>query len=156
MIVKVICCFIASINGGFMKDSNVNSICNFFTKASKIVTYTNIGKTEYTKGNDKFEALLLALENITNDSHDMPAYGVSLDNEVINATKKGTWIELVFDTTQKYKEMPFDALLINVESESSGFNLIRKHNNKYDGRCFYLNLKENMKELFEVINNISK
>ena len=34
------------------------------------------------------------------------------------------------------------------------FNLIRKLNGKYDGRCFYLNLKDNMHTLEKSLKNI--
>ena len=157
MITKILFCFVIIFSGGSMNSkNNANSICDYFSNISNIATYTNEGKSLYFRGDDKFEALLSALKTITDNSHDMPAYGVAQDKDVIEAKKNGTWIELVFDKTEIFNEMPFDALLIEVKSEDSGFNLIRKHNGKYDGRCFYLSLSGNMKPLFDKINEVSR
>ena len=71
----------------------------------------------------------------------MPAFGVSLNDETIQAKQTGVWIELFYETTCLNNEMPFDSLLIQVEPENTGFNVIRKYDDKYDGRCFYIDLK---------------
>ena len=64
----------------------------------------------------------------------MPAVGVSIDNLTREEMKSGSWIELEFDQCYIFNEMPFDALLIKVEKDNYGFNLIRRHNGKYEGR----------------------
>ena len=157
MITKMLCCLFILLNGGFMNSqNNSSSICDYFSKATKIATYTNDGKSLYFKGDDKFEAILNSLLETTADSHDMPAFGVAFDNQVSEAKKKDTWLELIFDSTQYFNDMPFDALLIKVQPKDSGFNLIRKHDGKYEGRCFYLNLSKNMTDLSQKINEISK
>ena len=127
-----------------------------FSTATSITITQNNEKTTYLKGNDKYELLLESLLLTTKDAQDMPAFGVSLDNETKSAITKGTWLELEFTTPQNFNEMPFDALLIEVVKDFEGINIIRKNNGTYEGRCFYLNLKSNMKELSNTISNISK
>ncbi len=127
---------------------------SFSMVVSMRITIENMDK-ELTKGDDKFEEILKALNNITEYAHDMPAFGVSLDNLTKEEMKTGMWLELGFDKTYMFNEMPFDALLIKVEKDVYGFNLIRRNNGKYEGRCFYLSLDESMDELYNVINAIS-
>ena len=132
------------------------SITKYFNNAKSITVTKNDEKFCYTKGDDKFEELLSALHGVTKNSRDMPAYGVSIDSDTKSALQKGTWIELQFNTTETFNEMPFDALLIEVNENYEGINIIRKNNKTYNGRCFYLNLEGNMKKLSDIIKNISK
>ena len=127
-----------------------------FLFATSITITQNNEKTTYLKGDDKYELLLESLLQTTKDAQDMPAFGVSLDNETKSALENGTWLELEYNIPQTFNEMPFDALLIEISDEFEGINIIRKNNGKYDGRCFYLNLKSNMQELSNIISNISK
>ena len=133
-----------------------NSITNYFSKASALTIIENGTKTSYLKGDDKFEEILASLSKITSGAHDMPAYGVSLDKDTKKAIESGLWLELKFKTPETFNELPFESLLFEVSPSYEGFNLIRKNNNKYDGRCFYLNLKGNMKTLSNEINKIIK
>ena len=133
-----------------------NSITNHFSKASAITIIENGTKSSYLKGDDKFEEILASLNKITASAHDMPAYGVSLDKDTKKATLSGLWLELEFKTPETFNDLPFEALLFEVNESYQGFNLIRKNNKNYDGRCFYLNLKGNMKHLCSTLKNISK
>lgn len=144
-------CFFILTSGGYMES---NSIRNYFSDAKSITILKNDEKFCYTKGDDKFEEILAALLSATKNSHDMPALGVSIDSETKSAIQSGSWIELQFNKTMSFNEMPFDALLIQIEEDYQGINIIRKNNKKYDGRCFYLNLKSNMKHLSDIIKNI--
>ena len=132
------------------------SITNYFSKATAITVIHNGTKSSYLKGDDKFEEILSALNKITASSHDMPAYGVSLDKDTKKAIESGLWLELKFKKAETFNELPFESLLFEINESYQGFNLIRKNNNTYDGRCFYLNLKTNMKHLNTVILNILK
>ena len=127
-------------------------ITESFKNSFKVVVYSNHKNVEFQKGDNKFEFILETLNKITENAQEMPAFGVSLDKETREAMKKGLWIELVFEREQKYNDMPFESLLIEIESDHSGFNLIRKVNGKFDGRCFYLNLENNMHLLYETFN----
>ena len=132
------------------------SITNYFSKATAITIIESGTKSSYIKGDDKFEEILASLLKITAGAHDMPAYGVSLDKDTKKAIESGLWLELEFKTPEIFNELPFESLLFEVNESYQGFNLIRKNNNTYDGRCFYLNLKNNMKHLYSSIKNISK
>ena len=132
------------------------SITNYFSKATAITIIHNGTKSSYLKGDDKFEEILSALNKITAGAHDMPAYGVSLDKDTKKAIESGLWLELKFKKAETFNELPFESLLFEINESYQGFNLIRKNNNTYDGRCFYLNLKTNMKHLNTVILNILK
>ena len=107
------------------------------------------------KGNDKFEVLINTLKEVTNNSHEMPAFGVSIDELTREDMKNGLWIELCFDGVQSFEAMDFEGLLIKVEKDFHGFNLIRRNNGKYDGRCFYLSLQNSMDKLYEEIEGLS-
>ena len=86
------------------------------------------------------------------DSHTMPAYGVSLHNETIAAVQNGVWLILNFEDENWLDDMNFDQLLINVEPDFSGFNIIRGNNGKYEGRCYYIDLSNTtMKLLYDWI-----
>lgn len=125
-----------------------------FALATAITIYDNDETFSFSKGDDKFESVLSSLKFITQNSHEMPGFAVSLDNETKQAIQSGRWLELEFKKTQKYNDMPFDSLLIEVSKDYSGFNLIRKTNGKYEGRCFYLNLSQNMQPLYDTIESI--
>jgi len=132
------------------------NITSTFSNASQIIIYKNNTATSFYKGDDKYEIIMLELKNMTQNSQQMPALGVALDTETRTALKNGIWIELIFNSTHSFNEMPFDSLLFEVVCNNSGMNIIRKQNGKYEGRCFYLNLQENMSNFLQIIENISK
>ena len=129
-------------------------INNYFCYAESIVVYEDSKYTEYLNTDDNYQIVLDALENLCENSHEMPAFGVSLHNETIIAKNSGLWIELIFNRTIVHNDMPFTKLLIEVNSDYSGFNIIRFYDDKYEGRCFYLDLDKNMSELNNLIKSI--
>lgn len=139
-----------------MQKPNYNTITDYFHLSTSINLFVDGNKQTFVKGDDKYELLLSALLAVTKDALDMPAYAVAENNGTVAQKNKGTWIELDFLTTYEFNELPFDALLIEVNNTFSGFNLIRKQNGKYDGRCFYLRLQGNMQALSDVVKSFSK
>ena len=123
--------------------------------ASKNVVIYNDGIQHYVSVEEQID-IINAMNTMLNNSHETPAFGVSLDHETRDELKKGTWIEFSFGTTQYYNDMPFDSLLIKVVAEDMGFNIIRKHDGIYDGRCYYISLNNNMSILSEAIEGIIK
>lgn len=108
---------------------------------------TTLTKEEY----DKYVAIM---KSILQGSHDMPAFGVSLDLETKQALQKGIWLQLTYPATQEVNGLPFDTLLIELHPDHSGFNIIRGNNGIYDGRCFYIDLVENtLSPIYEWANN---
>ncbi len=149
---KLFCCMLLLFQGGVMRFENLTDC---FKEASFIVVVRENVPTTLSKGDDKYEVILKALYKITEYSHEMPAFGVSLDKLTREQLQTGTWIELQFATTCVHSGMDFDALLIQIEPNWFGFNLIRKNNGKYDGRCFYISLDNSMQELSKVIDEMS-
>ena len=142
--------------GGPFMNHNLNSLAQHILNTNHMVVFCDGTQFTYHKGDDKCEIVLSEFVNTIKNASEMPALGVSLDNETQSALAEGLWIEFVFHTTQIHNEMPFDALLIKINPEDSGINLIRKHNGKYDGRCFYLNLKTTLKNFSQLIKEIIK
>ena len=89
---------------------------------------------------DDIDNLNNVLRKMLEDSYDMPALGVSIHTEVIKGINQGTWLKLQYNGTQYVDDMPFDELLIEVNSEFGGFNIIRGNKGIYEGRCYYVNL----------------
>ena len=107
----------------------------------------------YDRYNEKYYTILLLFNDMLTDSYSMPSLGVSLDKETKEMMKKGIWLEFVFEGTNYCEEMRFNSLLVEISPEYYGFNLIRKYNNKYEGRTFYINLKDkNMEKLYHYLN----
>lgn len=132
-----------------------NSVVDSFYNVKNIVVYRDGEIETYSKGDDKYQQIFDSLIDITENSHEMPAFGVSIDNETREAMKTGLWIELEFNGKQECNGMPFESLLININADHSGFNLIRKYNGRYDGRCFYLYLENDMQILYDTIMQMS-
>ncbi|MFQ6724164.1 MAG: hypothetical protein ACLRFE_02390, partial [Clostridia bacterium] len=92
------------------------------------------------------------IENMLIDSHTMPALGVSIHAEILQAVQHGVWIKLQYPQPCEVDGMQFDELLIEVNSEFGGFNIVRGNKGIYDGRCFYINLDKDMHQLSDWIN----
>ena len=135
---------------------NNSTLVKTFKDSNRIIVYNQGKEFNYLKGDDKYELILSYLYEITNNSYEMPAFSVADDNSTIKAIQTGLWLELEFSNTKHINDLPFDSLLIEVNPDFSGFNLIRKHNGKYDGRCFYLNLKTTMNSLYKNLKLITK
>lgn len=110
----------------------------------------------FEKGNDKFEKILSSLLKVLVDSHEMPAYCVSLDEETRKEKKNGVWIEFVFDENCKHEGMDFESLLLKVEKDNFAMNLIRKFDGKFEGRCFHLSLSDSTTQFFETVCELSE
>ncbi|MBD5584862.1 MAG: hypothetical protein HDQ88_07255, partial [Clostridia bacterium] len=114
-----------------------------FDKAEKINVYNDGQVKTYNAGVQQYSDILNCWNETVKDAHDMPAFGVSLNNYTVEEMKKGLWVEFDFNKTLTHNEMPFERLLINVNDGNSGFNLIRYNGEcGYDGRCFYFDLVE--------------
>jgi len=120
------------------------------TNSIDVVIDDNINTFE--KEDDKYNEIIDQLNDMLEGSHEMPAFGVSLDNETKQAKKKGVWIELKYSATYTHNEMPFDTLLIEVQKDWTGFNIYRGNKGKYEGRCFYIDLVNNsMNNLYDTL-----
>lgn len=124
--------------------------------AQQINVYNDGNMYVCNAGENAFNDIVTAWSEMTRGSHEMPAFGVSLDRETKKAKSSGVWVEFVFGKKLEYNEMPFENLLVNVQKSFHGFNIIR-YTSKcgYDGRCFYLDiLSKDMSNLYEVLSNV--
>jgi hypothetical protein len=118
--------------------------------------YSNGNEFVYDDKSNEFENVLSNISNLFEGSREMPAFGVSLDKETKNAMKKGVWVEIIYKTKTKHREMDFDSLLFEVNGEYTGINVIRGNDSVYEGRCFYFDLNKNMTSFLNYINNLIK
>ena len=143
-----------SIFWGGVEDMGLKKI---MPSATSICVYENGDLYEYLQGSEEYTNIMNTFLEMIKVAREMPAFGVSLHNETIEAKKNGWWIEFQFNETKVHNEMPFDSLLICVEKDYMGFNLIRKHNDMYEGRCFYVDLVEkDMSELLTCLENVKR
>lgn len=94
---------------------------------------------------DKIENLITAS---LKGARRLPALGVSLHDETMQAVQSGVWLRFKFAKTFEVDGMPFDDILVEIRPDMYGTNLIRGNNGRYEGRCFYVDLKHNCNELY--------
>ena len=133
------------------------SIINKLSQTNQIVVYCG-GKTfDFFIEDEGYKVIAQSFLDMCAEFREMPAFGVALHNECVNALNDGVWVEFLFANRLSHNEMFFDSLLVNVEKENSGFNLIRKVDGEYCGRCFYVDLVCNdMSNFYScILNSIS-
>lgn len=132
-----------------------NSIDGYFEIATTVTTYVDGKICEYEASTDEYTNILNMLRDICKGSREMPAYGVSLNQETKAEMQKGIWVELGFSKMHTHNEMPFDSLLIEVQPHFQGFNLIRGQNKIYEGRCFHIySPQTTMEKLYDFLQNL--
>ncbi len=101
-----------------------------------------------SKGDSLYKKILKEWSAMTEKAHQMPAFGVSIDDLTREEKKSGLWIEFVFGEEKSDCDMPFTKLLAAVKPKDCGLNLIRWDGKGYNGRCFYLDLNGETSENF--------
>ena len=133
-------------------DNEFNSI---FKEAEQINLYRNGEKYQYIFKEKQFEVILNGFEKMIEGSRLMPAFGVSLNAETLEAMKNGIWVEFVFDGVCRFNDMAYEKLLVEVNRGHSGFNISRFNSSEgYHGRCFYLDLNGDMTEYYSILEEI--
>lgn len=134
----------------------MEEICEAFDSAETLNVYNDGVKTSYSAGGAEYAKILSCWNEMISSAHEMPALGVSLNAYTVEEMKKGLWLEFDYKTLLECNGMPFEKLLVKVEKENYGFNLVRyTTENGYDGRCFYLDLfGKNMGELYDLLLNL--
>ncbi|MBP3630291.1 MAG: hypothetical protein J6J23_02255 [Clostridia bacterium] len=128
-----------------------NYFINQLDNVTAVRYYADGQTAEISKGDSRFNEIISRFAKLLDGYREMPAFGVSLDNETVEAMKSGEWVEFVFQEVYVHNGMPYKRLLMNIQAGNSGFNLIRNYNEKYEGRCFYVELNE--KTMYNFINN---
>ena len=133
----------------FIETDYSNSMVDCLQFLDSIYIFENGKQTTLNNNDNNFKQLKRKIEEIFSNARILPAFGVSLHSETLNAIKTENWLQLNFCKELIKNELPFNSLLFKLE-ETSGINLIRLYNGKYDGRCIYLDLENNI-DLFKVI-----
>lgn len=115
-------------------------LCDYLDGVEKIILYREGDSKTFLISDEEFSLILNEFSFILENSREMPALGVSLDESTKKEMVHGDWVEFEWKETMIHNEMPFESLLINIVFDNQGFNLIRKYNDKYEGRCFYIDL----------------
>ena len=115
-------------------------IIDIVKKAKSINVYYDDYMEHFKKGDGRFEQVMLKFLNIINGGREMPALGVAINEETILAMRKGMWIEIMFGKVITHNGMKFEALVAKIEEHMGGMNIIRRYRDRYEGRCFYLDL----------------
>lgn len=107
----------------------------------------------FNKGTNEYANILNEFNKTIFNSHEVPSLGVSIDELTKEEKKTGVWLEFKFNQINYSSDMPFEYLLINVNLDYYGFNIIRKYDDKYEGRTYYVNLVNNMNNLYHYLVN---
>ncbi len=127
-----------------------NSLTKCVENIKSFFVFKNGEQELISVDNENFNKLKETIVQIFDKARIMPAFGVSLDDETQNAITKDEWFQINFSKTQNENDLPFDSLLIKLETVS-GFNLIRLHNGKYEGRCIYFDF-DDILDLKQILN----
>ncbi len=137
----------------FIVAAEINEI---FEETRDINIYNDGAVVTYSDGDNRFTEIMAEWGRLLDGSYEMPAFGVSIDRLTVAEMKSGLWLEFCFGKTCYYNEMDFEKLLVKVEQENYGFNIIRYNADRgYDGRCYYIDLnKSNMANLYQLLLEI--
>ncbi len=114
---------------------------SYFPQAEQIKVYKDGNRVAYMPQQTPFQRIVAEWSALCKNAREMPAYGVSLHTETQTAMQSGVWLEFCFDGKKSHNQMPFQNLLVEVNPQFSGFNVVRYTAERgYDGRCFYVNL----------------
>ena len=135
---------------------NVTELNEIIAESESINVY-NDGKTVvYGRVETPFNQIVEGWITLCENAREMPAFGVSLNDETIEARKAGLWVEFVFDKQYEHSNMTFEKLLIKVEKEWQGFNIVRFNaKGGYSGRCYFFDLVgNNMLQFYDILINL--
>ena len=137
-----------NIIGGCIINTN---IIDFLPQCKNILLYIDGNKKSYSKQDSQYNIIMQSFLDACKDGHEMPALGVALDQETKSNMTSGVFLEFVYDKQLTHNDMPFETLLVQINADDCGLNLIRKTNNQYQGRCFYYMLKQNLKNVYATL-----
>ena len=134
-------------------EMNLNDI---IASSESINVYINGEVTVYKQEEMQFNQIVEGWMLLTENSREMPAFGVSLNGETLVARNSGIWVEFVFDRQYNHNGMSFEKLLIKVEKEWHGFNIVRYNvQGGYSGRCYFIDLVgKNMTIFYDILSNL--
>lgn len=127
---------------------NISQITEYI---ADFTIFKNGTKIKVGKADKFYNDLICNIEGLFSLSRVMPAFGVSLHDETLNELQNGEWIQINFNKEIEKNGLPFNALLFKLEV-TGGMNLIRLYNNKYEGRCIFIEFNEilDLQQIFNI------
>ncbi len=123
-----------------------------FSEAN-VVQFFNDGQQVVMSESEEARFDELFVEAISG-SRQMPAFAVAIHKLTMEDFKEGYWVKFDYGKKMNASGLPFNQLLIHVQQNSSGINIIRGNNGRFDGRCFYLDLDGNLDEVYDFLATI--
>lgn len=101
--------------------------------------------------------LQMKVDELLQNTRTMPAFGVTLPDELDADKLENVYICLKFDKTLSVNDLPFDELCFRVDKDCHGFNLNRGNNGVFQGRAIYLDILQDgtMNDLYDFVTEIS-
>lgn len=126
-----------------------------FDEVQEISIYNNGSTQKLLPAQMGYKLVINGFKNLLSDARQMPAFGVSLNNETRSAMEEGLWVEFDFGKKLWYSQMSFEKLLVQVVSSHSGFNIIRYNSaDGYAGRCYYFALNGDMNDFYNIVTSV--
>lgn len=126
-----------------------------FDEVQEIVIYNNGSLQKLLPAQTGYKLVINGFKNLLSTARQMPAFGVSLNNETRSAMEEGLWVEFDFGKKLWYSQMPFEKLLVSVVSSHSGLNVIRYNSEDgYAGRCYYFALNNDMSDFYNIVTSV--
>lgn len=133
-------------------EANIQQI---FDEVQEINIYRNGNIARCLPSQMSYKLVINGFKNLLAGARQMPAFGVSLNDETKTALSSGTWVEFDFKKRMEYDEMPFEKLLMETVPAHTGFNLSRYNSEGgYSGRCYYFDLPRNMEEFYDILQSV--
>ena len=132
---------------------NLNDI---IATSESINVYNNGKVTVYRQDDEHYNQIVEGWIFLTENSREMPAFGVSLNDETLEARSSGLWVEFVFTKQHTHSSMTFEKLLVKVERQWQGFNIVRYNAQYgYGGRCYFFDLVgKDMSNFYDILRNL--
>jgi hypothetical protein len=130
-----------------MNVTKYDNIQDAIMNADSITIHTNNQEYVLKKDSFQYDLVLNFIEDILEDSYQMPALGVALNDEIVGEKNNKDWVEFSFGNRGECSGMFFDKLLVFIENDMGGVNVFREVDGRYEGRCFYINLRDDVQRL---------
>ena len=79
-----------------------------FDKAQTVNVYNESVKSEYVYGSAEYRKIMDCWNETVKGAHDMPAFGVSINNLTVKEMQKGVWLEFDFKKQLEHNGMPYE------------------------------------------------
>lgn len=126
-----------------------------FDEVREIEIHDNGSTVKLLPAQTGYKLVINGFKTLLLNARQMPAFGVSLNDDTRAAMGEGLWVEFDFGKNLRYSQMSFEKLLVQVVSSYSGLNLIRYNADEgYHGRCYYFELNGDMSEFYNIVTSV--